>query len=38
MCVCVYIYITTERFFKVAIESGPEWDLNPGPLSSVYTL
>ena len=25
----------TEGFFEVAIESWPEWDLNPGPLNSV---
>ena len=33
MYVCVYIYIyilcTTERLFEVAIESWPEWNLNP---------
>ena len=29
---------TTERFFAVAIECGPEWDLNPRPLNSVQTL
>ena len=29
---------TTERFFEVAIESWPEWDLNPQPLNSVQTL
>ena len=29
---------TTEGFFEVAIESWPEWDLNPGPLNSVQTL
>ena len=38
----IYIYIhmvfTTERFFQVAIESCPEWDLNPRPLNSVQTL
>ena len=34
----VYIYVythtvfTTERFFELAIESWPEWDLNPRPL------
>ena len=26
---------TTEGFFEVAIESWPEWDLNPRPLNSV---
>ena len=25
---------TTEGLFKVAIESWPEWDLNPQPLNS----
>ena len=29
---------TTEGFFEGAIESWPEWDLNPRPLSSVQTL
>ena len=29
---------TTEGLFEVAIESWPEWDLNPGPLNSVQTL
>ena len=37
--VYIYIYIhgviTTEGFFEVAIESLPEWDLNPWPLNSV---
>ena len=28
----------TEGFFEVAIESWPEWDLNPQPLNSVQTL
>ena len=27
---------TTEGFLEVAIESWPEWDLNPRPLNSVY--
>ena len=26
---------TTEGFFEVAIESCPEWDLNPRPLNFV---
>ena len=26
---------TTEGFFEVAIESWPEWDLNPRSLNSV---
>ena len=29
---------TTEEFFKVAIESWREWDLNLRPLNSVQTL
>ena len=28
----------TEGFFEVAIESWPEWDLNPRPLNSVQKL
>ena len=35
----IYIYIhtvfITERFFKVAIESWPEWDVNPQPLTAT---
>ena len=30
--------LTTDRFFEVAKESWPEWDLNPRPLNSVQTL
>ena len=26
------IHHSTDRFFEVAIESWPEWDLNPRPL------
>ena len=29
---------TTEGFFEVAIESWPEWDLNPQPLNPVQML
>ena len=29
---------TTEGLFEVAIESWPEWHLNPRPLNSVQTL
>ena len=29
---------TTEGLLEVAIESWPEWDLNPRPLNSVQTL
>ena len=29
---------TTEGFFEVAIESWPEWDLNPRPLNFVQML
>ena len=28
----------TEGFLEVGIESWPEWDSNPPPLSSVQTL
>ena len=28
--------LTTKGFFEVAIESWPEWDLNPRPLNSGY--
>ena len=28
---------TTEELFEVAIESWPQWDLNPRPLNSVQT-
>ena len=27
---------TTKGFFEVAIESRPEWDLNPRPLTIIY--
>ena len=30
MCLCI------DEFFEVAIESRPEWDLNPRPLNSVH--
>ena len=38
--VYIYIYVvfTTEEFLEVAIESWPEWDLNPRPLNSVQTV
>ena len=29
---------TTEGSFDVAMESWPEWDLNPRPLNSIQTL
>ena len=37
VCVCVCLSLslsvfTTDGFFEVAIESWPEWDLNPRPL------
>ena len=36
MYICIYIYIfTTEGLLEVAIESWPEWDLNPRRLNSV---
>ena len=28
----------TEEFLEVAMESWPEWDLNPRPLNSVQML
>ena len=34
----IHMVFTTEEFFEVAIESRPEWDLNPRPLNSVQTL
>ena len=34
--ICYKEYICI--FFEVAIESKPEWDLNPRPLNSVQTL
>ena len=34
----IYLAFTTEGLFGIAIESWPEWDLNPRPLSSVQTL
>ena len=43
----IYIYMydiyvcmvfTTEGSLEVAIESWPEWDLNPQPLSSIQML
>ena len=40
MSIYLYIYMVfiTEGFFEVAIESWPEWDLNPRPLNSAQTL
>ena len=40
---CIYMYIYTyicihTNTFEVAIESWPEWDLNPRPPNSVQTL
>ena len=34
----IYMVFNTEGFIEVAIESLPEWDLNPRPLNSVQTL
>ena len=34
----IYIVFTIEGFFEIAIESWPEWDLNPQTLNSVQTL
>ena len=33
-----YMVFTFEGLFEVAIESWPEWDLNPQPLKSIQTL
>ena len=40
MYIYIYIYMVfiAEGFLEVAIESLPEWDLNPRPLNSVQTL
>ena len=34
----IYMVFTTEGFLEVAIESYPEWDLNPRPLNSVHYI
>ena len=34
----IYMVFTTEGFLEVAIESCPEWYLNPRPLNFVQTL
>ena len=34
----IYVVLTTEGLFEVAIESWSEWDLNPRPLNSVQKL
>ena len=35
----IHVYgIHHRRIFEIAIESWPEWDLNPWPLNSVQTL
>ena len=34
----VFIVFITEGFFEIAIESWPEWDLNPRPLNFTQTL
>ena len=31
----MYMVLTTEGLFEVAIESWPEWDLNPQPLKFI---
>ena len=33
-----YMVFPTEGFLEVALESCPEWDLNPRPLNSVQAL
>ena len=32
----VYMVVTTEGLFEVAIESWPEWDLNPQTYNITY--
>ena len=34
----LHMVFTAEVFFEVALESWPEWDLNPRTLNSVQTL
>ena len=34
----INIVFTNKGFWEVAIESWPDWDLNPGPLNSIQTL
>ena len=34
----VFTLFTTEGLFKAAIESWPQWDLNPQPLNSIHML
>ena len=34
----IYMVFTTEGFLEVAIESCPEWYLNPRPLNFFQTL
>ena len=34
----IFCALTTERLLEVAIESCPEWDLNPSPLDSVKMI
>ena len=36
MYVCIYMVFFTEGLFEVAIESWPEWDLNPRPHCSGH--
>ena len=38
ICIISLYDIITKRFFEVALESWPEWDLNPRPLNSAQTL
>ena len=43
MYVCMYMYVwylplKDYLLFEIAIESCPEWDLNPRPLNFVQTL
>ena len=38
MYIWYYMVFTTEGLFEVAIESWPEWDLNPRSLNCVQLL
>ena len=34
--ICIYMVLTIEGLFEVALESWPEWDLKPRPLKEIY--
>ena len=38
MYIHTYMVFTTEGFLEVAIESWPEWDLNPRPMNFVFFI